>query len=740
MPGGKPTERGSSPRSCSRSGAASRIRTPSTPRPRGRSPIAAWLSASMPVRDEALELRARAVDHAERRVLRVGELRRDLDDPLEQGVERELRGERTARLEQASEARPGRSMRCPRADPRTEANALRARQRVSRAPAAGNPHPVRGSRRWPSRATGPLNRERPTAEDGGCALAAAVDERRDDDEMSSTATAGAPVDVILKDGGTLRLRPPLADDAEALVEFFTRLSDRSLYLRFHGFQPVGRRLVEPYLEPDWAERGALVGTLARADGPERIVALASYARLRDPAAAEVAFAVADEEQGRGIGTRLLEQLALRGRRARHLALRRGGARRERRNARRLRRRRLRGRAQARGRRGRAPLPDRRDREPAHAGRRAGPRRRHRVAAAVLRAAQRRRDRRLGARRLDRRRPLPQHRPRRLRGRGVSGEQQRHPGAGRARLPLDRRDRGADRARRHLRARRAACSTRPSRRSPPASARSASSPRASPRRAPRASSGRSALLALVRAHGARLVGPNCLGIAVSGAHLEATFAARPLPPGRIGFSSQSGALGLALLEAAAGRGLGFSSFVSIGNKADVSSNDLLEWWDEDDGTDLVLALPRVVREPAHVRPDRAARRRHKPILALKAGSTGAGAGPRAHTPRRSPRRTRAVDALFRQAGVLRARTLEELIDAAALLSSQPLPQRPARRRADERGRPRHPLRRRVRRRTGWSCPSSRPRRAPRWRRCSRPRRASRTRSTCSARRPRRPTRR
>ena len=84
-----------------------------------------------------------------------------------------------------------------------------------------------------------------------------------------------------------------------------------------------------------------------------------------------------------------------------------------------------------------------------------------------------------------------------------------------------------------------------------------------------------LLALVRAHGARLVGPNCLGIASPPRGLNATFAPRALPPGRIGFSSQSGALGLALLEQAAERSLGFSAFVSIGNKADVSSNDLLE---------------------------------------------------------------------------------------------------------------------------------------------------------------------
>jgi len=96
-----------------------------------------------------------------------------------------------------------------------------------------------------------------------------------------------------------------------------------------------------------------------------------------------------------------------------------------------------------------------------------------------------------------------------------------------------------------------------------------------------------LLALVRAHGARLVGPNCLGIAVPALGLNATFAPRALPPGRIAFSSQSGALGLALLEKASERGLGFSAFVSIGNKADVSSNDLLEWWEEDESTDVVL---------------------------------------------------------------------------------------------------------------------------------------------------------
>ena len=182
----------------------------------------------------------------------------------------------------------------------------------------------------------------------------------------------------------------------------------------------------------------------------------------------------------------------------------------------------------------------------------------------------------------------------------------------------------------------------------------------------------ALLALVRAHGARLVGPNCLGIAVPGRGLNATFAPRALPPGRIGFSSQSGALGLALLEKAAERALGFSSFISIGNKADVSSNDLLEWWEDDADTDLVLLYLESFGNPRTFA--RVARRvaRRKPILALKAGSTSAGSRAASSHTAALAGSDAAVDALFHQAGVLRARTLEELVDAAAVLSTQPLP--------------------------------------------------------------------
>ena len=128
-------------------------------------------------------------------------------------------------------------------------------------------------------------------------------------KLMATA-AGDSVDVILRDGGTLRLRPPERDDAPALLDFYRALSTQSLHRRFHGLPNLRPQLVESLLEPDWAERGALLGALSDEDG-ERIVAIGNYVRLRDPALAESAFAVADTEQGRGIGTRLLERLAAR---------------------------------------------------------------------------------------------------------------------------------------------------------------------------------------------------------------------------------------------------------------------------------------------------------------------------------------------------------------------------------------------------------------------------------------------
>jgi len=181
-----------------------------------------------------------------------------------------------------------------------------------------------------------------------------------------------------------------------------------------------------------------------------------------------------------------------------------------------------------------------------------------------------------------------------------------------------------------------------------------------------------LLALVRSRGGRLIGPNCLGLAVPSIGLNATFAPRALPPGRNAFSSQSGALGLALLEKAAERNLGFSAFVSIGNKADVSSNDLLEWWEEDEGTDVVLLYLESFGNPQKFARVAGRLARRKPILALKAGTSHAGARAASSHTAALAGSDAAVEALFRSAGVLRARNLEELVDVATLLSSQPLP--------------------------------------------------------------------
>ena len=163
-----------------------------------------------------------------------------------------------------------------------------------------------------------------------------------------------------------------------------------------------------------------------------------------------------------------------------------------------------------------------------------------------------------------------------------------------------------------------------------------------------------LLALVREHGARLVGPNCLGIASSPVHLNATFAPRSFPTGKIAFSSQSGALGLALLEASESAGLGVTAFVSIGNKADVSSNDLLEWWEDDDETEMVILYLESFGNPRAF--NRIAQRlaRRKPILALKGGTTRAGSRAAGSHTAALAGSDAAADALFRDAGVIRAR--------------------------------------------------------------------------------------
>lgn len=178
----------------------------------------------------------------------------------------------------------------------------------------------------------------------------------------------------------------------------------------------------------------------------------------------------------------------------------------------------------------------------------------------------------------------------------------------------------------------------------------------------------------RAWGMRVVGPNCIGIVNTDptVSLDATFAAQRAVPGNIGFLSQSGALGIAVLAAAEQRGLGLSSFVSVGNKGDVSGNDLLQFWEDDPRTDVVLLYLESFGNPRKFA--RLARRvsRRKPIVAVKSGRTATGSrAARSHTAALATPDA-AVDALFRQAGVVRVDTLPELLDVGAVLASQPLP--------------------------------------------------------------------
>ena len=538
----------------------------------------------------------------------------------------------------------------------------------------------------------------------------------------------APVDVILRDGSTLRLRPPGDADRQSLVRFFEELSERSLYLRFHGRPTVDERLVEPVLDPDWVDRGALLGSVVEG-GEERIVALANYVRLRDPLSAEVAFAVADAYQGHGIGTRLLEQLAA-------LAASHGVER-------------FIGEVMAdntamihvfegvgfevtrtlSGGEVEMAFPiaptadyDSRVAERDHVS----------VVASLRPFFEPRSVAVLGAS------------PRRG---TIGGELFRNILAGEFTGPAYPVNRNGDSV-----AAVRGYSSIADIPDPvdlavvcvPAAAvleTVASALDKSVRAICVISAGfaevgaegeerQRALLALVRAHGARLLGPNCLGISSAAVRLDATFASRSAPAGNIGFSSQSGALGLALLEATESRGLGLSAFVSIGNKADVSSNDLLEWWEDDPATEIVLLYlesfgnPRTFAKagPARRAAEADSRRQERDDCDRRSsGELAYGCACRLRDGGR-----RALPPSGRHTGDV-ARGARRRGDAALGSADAEGSQGG---RADECGRTRDPLCRRVR---GGTARASRARRAdaPRDRGRSSPmRRAWPTRSTCS----------
>jgi acyl-CoA synthetase (NDP forming) len=178
--------------------------------------------------------------------------------------------------------------------------------------------------------------------------------------------------------------------------------------------------------------------------------------------------------------------------------------------------------------------------------------------------------------------------------------------------------------------------------------------------------------VARRNGMRLVGPNCVGVVNTAVGLDATFSAYAPSAGRIAMQSQSGAVGIAILERSARMGLGVSSFVSVGNKADVSGNDLLQYWEDDPATDVVLLYLESFGNPHKFA--RIARRvsRRKPIVAVKSGRSTAGVRAASSHTAAMASPDIAVDALFRQAGVIRVDTFDELFDMALVLGSQPLP--------------------------------------------------------------------
>jgi acetate---CoA ligase (ADP-forming) len=184
-----------------------------------------------------------------------------------------------------------------------------------------------------------------------------------------------------------------------------------------------------------------------------------------------------------------------------------------------------------------------------------------------------------------------------------------------------------------------------------------------------------LVEVCRDAGIRLVGPNCLGVLNTApeVRLNATFAPPAAVAGNVAFMSQSGGLGIAIIQAAGRLGVGLSSFVSVGNKTDLSGNDFLQYWDEDPGTGLALLYLESFGNPRRF--SRIARRiaARKPIVAVKSGRSAAGArATSSHTGALLSASDVTVDALFEQAGVIRTDTMHELFDVAALLSAQPVP--------------------------------------------------------------------
>jgi acetate---CoA ligase (ADP-forming) len=180
--------------------------------------------------------------------------------------------------------------------------------------------------------------------------------------------------------------------------------------------------------------------------------------------------------------------------------------------------------------------------------------------------------------------------------------------------------------------------------------------------------------IARGKGMRVLGPNCLGVLTPdpAVRMNATFGTTFPPHGNIAFASQSGAIGLAAVDLAADLGIGISAFASLGNKADISGNDVLEHFEHDPQTRTLLLYLESFGNPARFREIATRVARSKPIVLVKSGRSGAGARAAGSHTGSMAGPDASISALCRQTGVIRAETMEQLFDVAALLAGQPLP--------------------------------------------------------------------
>jgi acetate---CoA ligase (ADP-forming) len=475
-------------------------------------------------------------------------------------------------------------------------------------------------------------------------------------------------DVVLSDGGTVQVRPIRADDERRLLGLYERLSDESLYLRFFSPVPAPTAAqLERLTKVDYDEHMVLVAQLG-----DDIVAVARYDRV-DEHEAEVAFSVQDDQQGRGLGTLLLEHLAVV---ARSMGITTFCADTLPNNARMLNvfadagwvARRVYADGTVRVRFPIEPTDDSiaaiRTRE------------QHAEAASTARLLSPRSIAVVGASRkagtighelfrnllrYDFQGPVYPINPTSTSVAGVRA----YPSIldvpdtvdlALVVVPADTVPAVVDE-----------CAEKQVRGLVIISAGFAEV----------GASGKESehgIVATARRNGMRVIGPNCLGIVNTSPQVQmnATFA--PVVPvrGPVAFCSQSGGLGIELMSRAGELGIGISEFVSVGNKADVSGNDLLQHWETDPNTEVILFYLESFGNPRKFA--RLARRvaRRKAIVAVKSGRTQAGSrAASSHTAALATPDV-AVDALFRQAGVIRVDTLEQLLDTAEVLASQPLP--------------------------------------------------------------------